>query len=207
LAHLVQTNYGGIRVNAGGPVVLVNGTAAATSTKCVNGGYINIQGFYWNGSAGAPDLINMQPSCVAGTNGAETLNFTHSGSAGPFTVAVAGAETAQSFAGSGGMGLATGSAAGSGATIGCASGHVCDGVSGTLTLTTGTATTTGTLATLSFPAAHVNSANCVVNTTLAGAGAVNAVEWSESATALTLTADAALAASTGYTVRYWCGGN
>ena len=153
------------------------------------------------------DAMNIQPSCMPGTNGAETLNLTNSGSTGPFTVAVAGAETAQSVAGSGGMTLAAGTAAGTGATIGCASGHVCDGVSGTLTLTTGTATTTGTVATLTFPFVHVNNANCVVNATLAGSGAVNAVEWSETTTALTLTADAALTAGTGYSVRYWCGGN
>ncbi len=205
-ANMLQTSYGGIRVNAGTPVVLVNGTANATATSCVNGGYVNIAGFYWNGSASTMDQMNMQPSCVPGANGAETLNFTHTGSAGPFTVAVAGAETAQRFAGSGGMTLATGAAAGSGATIGCASGHTCDSVSGTLTLTTGTATTTGALATLSFPTAHTASANCVVNTTLAGSGAVNTVEWTETTTGVTLTADAALAASTGYAVRYWCGG-
>ncbi len=206
-ANLLQTNYGGIRVNAGAPLVLINGTAYATATQCINGGFVSIQGFYWNGSASAMDAMNIQPSCMPGTNGAETLNLTNSGSTGPFTVAVAGAETAQSVAGSGGMTLAAGTAAGTGATIGCASGHVCDGVSGTLTLTTGTATTTGTVATLTFPFVHVNNANCVVNATLAGSGAVNAVEWSETTTALTLTADAALTAGTGYSVRYWCGGN
>ncbi len=207
ISNGVATGHGTVLINSGQPLQLWNGAAQATSTSCSVGGMVNMMGNYWNGSAGAQDSINMQPSCTPGTNGAETLSFTNSGSTGAFTVAVAGAETAQRFAGSGGMGLATGSAAGTGATIGCASGHVCDGVSGTLTVTTGTATTTGTLATLSFPTAHTASANCVVSTTLAGTGAVNAVEWSESTTAVTLTADAALAASTGYAMRYWCGGN
>jgi hypothetical protein len=31
--------------------------------------------------------------------------------------------------------------------------------------------------------------------------------WSESTTAITITANAAPAASTAYTVKYWCGGN
>ena len=33
------------------------------------------------------------------------------------------------------------------------------------------------------------------------------VTWSESASVVTLTANAALTASTAYTVKYWCGGN
>ncbi len=205
-ANLFQSSYGGMRVNAGAPLVLINGTSSATATQCVNGGFVSIQGFYWNGSANTMDSMNIQPSCTPGVNGAETLNITNSGSSGPFTVAVAGAETVQSVAGSGGMTMAAGTAAGAGATIGCASGHVCDGVSGMLTLTTGTGTTTGNLATLTFPFAHTNSANCMVQTTLAGSGTVNALEWSETTAGLTLTADAALTPATGYTVRYWCGG-
>jgi hypothetical protein len=73
------------------------------------------------------------------------------------------------------MTLAAGAAAGSGPAIACATSHVCDGVSGTVTVTTGTSPTTGTLATLTFP--------------------------------ITVTANSAPAASTAYTVRYWCGGD
>jgi hypothetical protein len=36
---------------------------------------------------------------------------------------------------------------------------------------------------------------------------ISSVGWSESTTAVTLTANAALTASTAYSVRYWCGGN
>ncbi len=109
--------------------------------------------------------------------------------------------------GEGTMSLAAGSAAGSSPAIACATSHVCDGVSGTVTLTTGTGTTTGTLATLSFPNTHTNQANCVVSVQLAGTGLIASVGWSESTTALTLTANAALTASTAYAVKYWCGGN
>jgi hypothetical protein len=109
--------------------------------------------------------------------------------------------------GSGTMSLAANAAAGSSPTISCTSSHVCDGVSGTVTLTTGTSTTTGTLATLSFPNTHSNDANCAVTATLSGSGLVTTVTWSESTTALTLTANTALTASTAYQLRYWCGGN
>jgi hypothetical protein len=110
------------------------------------------------------------------------------------------------FMGSSTMTLATGAAAGSSPTIACATSHVCDGVSGTVTLTTGTSPTTGTLGTISFPNTHSNYANCIVTTE--GAGAVIATDtWTESTTAITITANAALTASTAYTVKYWCGGN
>jgi hypothetical protein len=109
--------------------------------------------------------------------------------------------------GSGTMSLAANAAAGSSPAIACAASHVCDGVSGTVVLTMGTSTTTGTLATLSFPNTHTNYANCVVTPTLSGTGLVTSISWSESTTALTLTANTALTASTAYQVRYWCGGN
>ena len=117
-----------------------------------------------------------------------------------------GSLTARTHAGVGTMTLAAGSAAGTSATAVCATSHVCDGVSGAVTLTTGTGPATGTVATLTFPYAHSNDANCVVSVQSAS-GLVAGVGWSESTTALTLTANTALTASTAYSVRYWCGGN
>ena len=108
--------------------------------------------------------------------------------------------------GSSTMTLATGSAAGTSPSIACASSHVCDGVSGTVTLTTGTSPTTGTLATLSFPNTHTHYANCIVSTESASA-VITSDTWTESTTAITITANTAPSASTAYTVRYWCGGN
>jgi hypothetical protein len=110
------------------------------------------------------------------------------------------------FMGNGTMTLATGAAAGSSPSIACATSHVCDGVSGTVTLTTGTSPTTGTLATISFPNTHSNYANCMVTTESASA-VITTNTWTESTTAITITANAALTASTAYTVKYWCGGN
>jgi hypothetical protein len=105
------------------------------------------------------------------------------------TVSGSGNTTAAGFVsgkfmlGSGTMSLAANAAAGTSPTIACATSHVCDGVSGTVTLTTGTSTATGTLATLSFPNTHSNDANCVVTPTLSGTGLVTTITWSESTTA------------------------
>ncbi len=152
-------------------------------------------------------------NCAAssGTSGLLVQN----GAATPATVLTvtgSGNTTAVGFVsgkflmGSGTMALAAGAAAGSGPAIGCATSHVCDGVSGTVTLTTGTSPTTGTLATLTFPSTRTNYANCVVS--MQSATAVITTEtWTESASAITVTANSAPAASTAYTVRYWCGGN
>jgi hypothetical protein len=173
--------------------------------------------FYQNGqtilNAGAganPAVLNG--SANSGTGGL----LVESGGSSPaavLTVTGSGNTTATGFMsgkfmiGSGTMSLTAGAAAGSSPTIACASSHVCDGVSGTVTLTTGTSTTTGTLATLGFPNTHTNQANCVVAPTLSGTGLVTTIGWSESTTALTLTANTALTASTAYQLRYWCGGN
>jgi hypothetical protein len=104
------------------------------------------------------------------------------------------------------MTLAAGAAAGSSPSIACATSHVCDGVSGTVTLTTGTSPTTGTLATISFPNTHTNYANCIL-TTEAASAVIMSNTWAESTTAITITANTALTASTAYSLKYWCGGN
>jgi hypothetical protein len=152
-------------------------------------------------------------NCAAnsGTSGLLVQN----GAATPATVLTvtgSGNTTAAGFVsgkfllGSGTMTLAAGAAAGSSPTIACATSHVCDGVSGTVTLTTGTSPTTGTLATLTFPNTRTNYANCVV-TTQSATAVITSDTWTESAAAITVTANSAPAASTAYTVRYWCGGN
>jgi hypothetical protein len=173
--------------------------------------------FYQNGQtilnsgAGANALV-INGTANSGTGG---LLVQGGGSSPATALAVTGSgnTTASGFLsgkfmiGSGSMTLTAGSAAGSGPSIACATSHVCDGVSGAVTLTTGTGTATGTLATLGFPNTHTNQANCVVTPTLSGSGLVTSVTWSESTTALTVTANTALAASTAYQLRYWCGGN
>ena len=165
-----------------------------------------------NAGAGS-SVVGVNNTSGSGTGGLIVYGGGANYATAEFTATGSGNTTANGFVsgkflmGAGTMTLATGSAAGTSPTIACASGHVCDGVSGTVTLTTGTSTAMGTLATLSFPNTHSNNANCVVTTTLSGAGQVTTVTWSESTTAVTLTANAALTASTAYQIRYWCGGN
>jgi hypothetical protein len=169
------------------------------------GGNTNI-----NAGNGAYDVC-LNCAANSGTAGLVVQN----GAASPSTVltvtgsgntTATGFVSGKFFMGSGTMTLATGAAAGSSPSIACATNHSCDGVSGTVTLTTGTSPTTGTLATISFPNTHTNYANCVVTTESASA-VVTSNTWAESTTAITITANAALTASTAYTVKYWCGGN
>ncbi|MGD0630365.1 MAG: hypothetical protein ABR987_13495 [Terracidiphilus sp.] len=173
--------------------------------------------FFQNGQTVINAGAGANPVVVNGTSGSGTggLLVENGGSspAAVLTVSGSGNTTATGFVagkfmiGTGSMTLTANSAAGTSPTIACAASHVCDGVSGTVTLTTGTSPATGTLATLGFPNTHTNNANCVVTPTLSGTGLVTTITWSESATNLTLTANTALAASTAYQIRYWCGGN
>jgi len=173
--------------------------------------------FFQNGQTVINSGAGANPVVVNGSSGGGTggLLVENGGSspAAVLTVSGSGNTTATGFVsgkfmiGSGTMTLTANAAAGTSPTIACAASHVCDGVSGTVTLTTGTGPATGTLATLGFPNTHSNDANCVVMPTLSGTGLVATITWSESTTNLTLTANTALAASTAYQIRYWCGGN
>jgi len=173
--------------------------------------------FYQNGPSYLNTGAGNYAVVINGTTGSGTGGMlVENGGSSPsavLTVTGSGNTTATGFIagrfmiGTGTMGLATGAAAGTSPTIACATSHVCDGVSGTVTLTTGTSPTTGTLATLTFPNTHTNMANCIVNVLQSGVGQVSTATWSESTTALTVTANAALTASTAYSVKYWCGGN
>jgi hypothetical protein len=165
-----------------------------------------------NAGAGA-NAVAINNTSGSGTGGLIVYGGGSSYATAELTVTGSGNVTANGFLsgkfamGLGTMTMAAGSAAGTGATLACAASHVCDGVSGTATLTTGTSPATGTVGTLTFPNTHTNQANCVVSVQLSGAGLISSVGWSESTTAVTLTANAALAASTAYSVRYWCGGD
>jgi hypothetical protein len=173
--------------------------------------------FYQSGQTILNAGAGANPAVINGSTGSGAGGLlVESGGSSPaavLTVTGSGNTTATGFLsakfmiGSGAMNLAAGAAAGTSPTVACATSHVCDGVSGTVTLTTGASPTTGTLATLSFPNTHTNQANCVLTPTLSGTGFITSVTWTESTTALTITANAALAASTTYQLRYWCGGN
>jgi hypothetical protein len=173
--------------------------------------------FFQNGNtminAGAgSNAVVLNNTSGSGTGGFIVYEGGTNSSTAAFQVTASGNTTATGFLqgkfimGNGTMSLSAGAAAGTSPSIACATSHVCDGVSGTVTLTTGTSPATGTLATLSFPNTHTNQANCMVST-LSSSGLVTTNSWTESTTAITLTANTALSASTAYTVKYWCGGN
>jgi hypothetical protein len=173
--------------------------------------------FYQNGNTIINSGAGANAVAINNTSGSGTGGFTvYEGGTNYSTAALqvtgSGNTTATGFLqgkfmiGTGTMTFAAGAAAGTSPSIVCATSHVCDGVSGTVTLTTGTSPTSGTLATLSFPNTHTNQANCVVMTESASA-VITSNTWSESTTAITITANVAPAASTAYTLKYWCGGN
>jgi hypothetical protein len=173
--------------------------------------------FFQNGNtiinAGAgSNAVVLNNASGSGTGGFIVYEGGSNSSTAALQVTGSGNTTATGFLqgkfimGNGTMSLTAGAAAGTSPSIACATSHVCDGVSGTVTLTTGTSPTTGTLATLSFPNTHTNQANCIVST-LSSSGLVATNSWTESTTAITLTANTVLTASTAYTVKYWCGGN
>jgi len=165
-----------------------------------------------NAGAGA-NAVTINNTSGSGTSGlivygggASNYNTAELTVTGSGNVTANGFVDGKTLAGSGTMSFATGSGAGGGAAMVCAASHVCDGVSGTATLTTGTSPGTGTLGTITFPNTRTNQANCVV-AVQGSPGLITSVGWSESTTTVTLTANAALTASTAYSVRYWCGGN
>jgi hypothetical protein len=173
--------------------------------------------FYQNGNTIINAGAGSNAVAINNTSGSGTGGFTvYEGGSNSSTAALqvtgAGNTTATGFLqgkfmiGTGTMTLTAGAASGTSPSIACATGHVCDSVSGTVTLTSGTSPTTGTLATLGFPNTHTNSANCIVTTQSAGA-VITTITWAESTTALTLTANSAPTATTAYTLKYWCGGN
>lgn len=184
------------------------GPTMTTNTNSLTNGIVRITPTYNQTGTGESntDLFINRTETAIPSPGAQYLIQAQTGSANKFTVSDTGALSSYTHAGLGTMTLATGAAAGTSPTIACATSHVCDGVSGTVTLTTGTSPTTGTLGTLTFPTTHTNQANCLVEV-LQSTGMVTSTTWAESTTALTLTANTALTASTAYTVKYWCGGN
>jgi hypothetical protein len=163
-----------------------------------------------NAGAGANAVV-INNTSGSGTGGFIVYEGGSNSSTAALQVTGSGNTTATGFLqgkfimGTGTMGVAAGAAAGSSPQIACATSHLCDGVSGTVTLTTGTSPTTGTLATLSFPNTHTNQANCMVST-LSATAMITTNTWVESTTAITITANTALTASTAYTIKYWCGG-
>lgn len=104
--------------------------------------------------------------------------------------------------------IAAGAAAGTSPTISCAASHICSGMSGTVSLTTGTSTTTGALLTVTVGTARINLADCWFRL-YSSTGDLSSYFIAPSYTTSVATANlgTALTASTAYTVTYGCLGN
>ena len=117
--------------------------------------------------------------------------------------------SAEFFAGLGAATFATGAAAGTGATASCLTtttpNHYCTSVNGTVSLTTGTSPTTGTLMTVTLPYTRSGSADCNLSM-MSSTGLVTSYTWAETASTIVITATTALSTSTNYLVKYVCGG-
>jgi hypothetical protein len=130
------------------------------------------------------------------------LNYMAIGATSPNTGAFT-TLTAKYLAGNGTTTFTAAAAAGSSPTVVCASGYVCDSISGTITLTTGTSPTTGTLVTVTLPLTRANSPSCVVN--IKGVSSANYSD-SETTSTVVFSVTSALAAGTAYKLTYVCGG-
>lgn len=103
---------------------------------------------------------------------------------------------------------------GAGATVVCASGYVCDSLSGTITLTTGTGSlSAGTTAapdfTVNFADTRSAKPSCIVSPFIisGGASSLNSILHTETTSTLVAASAGALTASSAYTTSYVCGGN
>jgi hypothetical protein len=95
---------------------------------------------------------------------------------------------------------------GTGGTVVCASSHVCDSISGELTITTGSGTlAAGTIFTVNFADTRTNIPDCVVDVFQTGSTSTNSHEKVETTTSLAVSTT--LSASTTYTTDYVCAGN
>lgn len=193
-----------------------NFVAIATATASNN--YPSIAGpqtmaSYWDAAHTQAANAAFYPSvtCAAGSNPVctWTLGFNPNALSSPVTHGTAtAAYSLPSLSGTGTATFTPGAAAqvGTGATVVCATNHVCDSIAGTVELTTGTGTLTGNNEVLqvTLPITRNNNVNCTFspfsgqsffesNTT------TNSFQINVGATALT--------ASTNYYFSYVCGGN
>lgn len=76
-------------------------TTTATSGTTNGSPVLQLAANYWTGSASAQDTWSVSSSLAAGTNGASTLTFAHSGSSGVLNTVFPGSVSAASFSSSG----------------------------------------------------------------------------------------------------------
>ena len=123
------------------------------------------------------------------------------------TVVVPGKVTTPSLAGAGTATLTPQTGAGTGATAVCTTSHVCDGISGEVTLTSGSVGTpaTGSQLIITLPVTRTNIPNCSVD--VYGGTTFLGITKTATTSTITVSAGVALTSGTAYTVDYVCGGN
>jgi hypothetical protein len=111
--------------------------------------------------------------------------------------------------GTGTAGFVAGAAAGtSPGTPTCTTSHICDSISGTISFTMGTATTTGIVLTVTTSATRTNQGNCIAHMKLAASPYTEVpIRPTETATTVVFNAGTAPTASTAYELTYACPGS
>ena len=102
--------------------------------------------------------------------------------------------------------IAAGAAAGTSPTVACVTGHTCSSTNGTLSVTTGSSTTTGVLLTITDSFTHSKFPDCQAQIGLTASPYTNIgnYQFTYSTTVWTLNVGTALTPSTAYTITYHC---
>jgi hypothetical protein len=96
---------------------------------------------------------------------------------------------------------------GSGATAVCTTSHVCDSISGSVTIVTGSGvSTTGTALTVNLPVTRGSMPNCTIYSQNDNTGAPATLSAYTTVSSIVFTSTANLASTNGYHVSYVCGG-
>jgi hypothetical protein len=190
----------------GGSVPTWNQNTTGTAAGITQAASIHI-----DNSAGA-NYVCINCDNNTGTSGFVVQNGTGSSPTTEFQVNGSGNTTATGFLASKGWfgnyaaTFTAGAAAGSSPTIGCLSGHTCTNIQGTVSIHTGTATTTGTIVTVNFNHTQNNDLDCATDFQLAGTGHLTTYDATSSTSGLVIATDGFTpAASTTYTLTYVCG--
>ena len=190
----------------GGTVTTWNQNTTGTAAGITQAASIHI-----DNSAGA-NYVCINCDNNTGTSGFVVQNGTGSSPTTEFQVTGSGNTTATGFLASKGWfgnyaaTFTAGAAAGSSPTIGCLSGHTCTNIQGTVSILTGTATTTGTIVTVNFNHTQNNDLDCATDFQLAGTGHLTTYDATSSTSGLVIATDGFTpAASTTYTLTYTCG--
>ena len=141
------------------------------------------------------------------TNSGSTANYAYFGIGTMCEITTIGGWSCPSFAGTGTATFAAGAAAGTSPGVpACTASHVCDSVSGDMLFTVGTATTSGTLLTVTFGTTRSNDPNCSTNVFDVSGGGTIPIRPITSATTLVFNTSATPTASHQYELTYLCGG-